>query len=290
MTAGKGPRRRQDGFVLVLVLLVMAALVAMVVELARGVYVNISGLSNLRQMQCLDLEGASLIESSSSFLTQALQQSFLMNALDMQIPVDDETTVHLVTDDENSKLNISTLVYPNGQLNTDVYNSLKRLLKYLNLDPSIADSVAYWMRADAVPSLAGSGKVSRNAPLDSVEELSLIMDEPSYDTLKNYVTIYGDGLVNLNSADLPVLMSLSDDMSEDLAQRIITWRSKEQFQSVGDLSKVAGYEQLSIALAAKIGVSSSAMGLLAEAGRGGIKSAVQCVADSSGQVLYWREY
>ena len=281
------------GFVLILVLLIVAALMAVAVDFAYGVYVNISGIHNLQTMEQLSVEGSSLIDSSAGVFLQALSQGEIpLDEKEMEIPMDDGTDVYFQAGDENSKFNVNTLVSPNGDLNKDAYDSFKRLLKGLNLDEGLADKIVGWINPEALPSpAAGSGAQSvKNGFLTSTPELRLFIDRASYDTLKNYVTIYGDGLIDINSATAPVLMSLSDEVTPDLAGRIIERRKLEPFKNTGELSQVAGFERLGMDLAPKITVSSSAVGITASAKREGITRVVEGVLDTTGKILYWREY
>ncbi len=272
-----------------LVLLVLAVLLAMAVDFAYGVYVNVSGLHNLDTLQTLSTEGSSLIDSSANVFLQALAQGGIpLDGEDMTLPVDDGTTVHFVAVDENGKFNLNTLVQPNGDLNKDAYQSFKRLLKALNMDETIADKVVYWINPAAVPD-AQVKENSKRGYLDSTEELGLFIDKASYDTLKNYVTVYGDGLININSAQAPVLMSLSDSISQDLAERIIERRKLEPFKNVGELSQVAGFENLGLQLVQYITATSSAIRVTASAERDGLDRTVEGVMDPTGKILFWRE-
>ncbi len=281
--------RKNGGFVLVLVLLVLAVLLALAVDFAYGVYVNVSGLHNLDTLESLSTEGSSLIDSSSNVFLQALSQGAIpLDGEDMTIPIDDGTTVHFLATDENAKFNLNTLVQPNGDLDNDAYQSFKRLLSALHLDVSIADKVVNWINPAAVPD-AQVNAISKKGYLDSTEELRLLIDGASYDTLKNYVTVFGNGLININSAQAPVLMSLSADISQDLAERIVERRTLQPFQNNGDLSQVAGFEKLGMQLTPYITVSSSAVRITASAQREGLDRTVEGVMDTSGKILFWRE-
>lgn len=283
---------QNNGFVLVLVLLVVAAMLALAVDFAYGVYVNISGLHNINSLQYLSVEGSSLIDSSANAFLQALSQGMIpMDGQDMNIPIDDGTKVHFLAADESAKFSLNSIVQPNGDLNKDAYQAFKRLLSALKLDEGIADKVVFWINPNSLPqsSLSGNLKNTKKAPLDSTEELKLFIDEASYDTLKNYVTVYGDGLVNINSAQAPVLMSLSDEMSPGLAERIIERRKLEAFKNTGELSQVAGFEKLGMLLAPEITVTSAAIRVTASATREGLDRTVECVMDPQGKVLFWRE-
>ena len=294
--------RERDGFVLILVLLIVAVLMAVAVNFAYEVYVDASGIHNIQLLQELSVEGSSLVESSAAPFLQALSTGQIpLDGQQMQIPLDDGTTVYFQADDENSRFNLNSLVGQNGDLNTEAYQSFERLLKALNLDPAIAGKVVHWINPAALSgggTFSGSGgtlpggagaSYAASGYLTSVPELGLFIDKASYDTLRNYVTVFGDGLIDINSATAPVLESLSDDMSEDLAEQIIERRKLEPFKNIGELSRVAGFEKLGLVLAPKITVSSSAVRIVASATRLGITRIVEGVIDESGNVLYWRE-
>ncbi len=291
LTQKNSPASQNGGFVLVLVLLVLAAILALAVDFAYGVYVNISGLHNLNTLQYLSVEGSSLIDSSSNVFLQALSSGNIpLNGQAMNIPVDDGTMVNFLAEDENAKFNLNSVVQPNGDLNQDAYKSFKRLLTALKLDTGIADKVAYWINPASAPQGAsGNEKYVKKGPLASTEELRLFIDEASYDTLKNYVTVYSDGLININTAQAPVLMSLSDQMTPDLADRVIERRKLEPFKNIGELSLVAGFEKMGMALTPEITVTSSAIRITASAQREGLDRTVECVMDPSGKVFFWRE-
>ena len=285
----------RQGFILVLVLLIVAVLIAAAVEFASGVFVNVSGLGNLDTMEKLSVEGSSLIASSSGMLMDAIKQGYIqLGGEDMKIPIENGVDLSFHAADENSKFNLNTLVSQNGDVNKEAYDSFKRLLKNLHLDENIADKAVNWINRNPAPSSQPSspeGSVSTGPGyLQSTPELRLFIDGPTYDKLVNYVTVYGDGSIDINTADAPVLMSLSGEMSKDLADRIITRRQMEPFKNTGELSTVAGFEKLGMELLPRITASSSAIGLRATAEEDGITRIVEGVVDANGRIIYWREY
>ena len=58
--------------------------------------------------------------------------------------------------------------------------------------------------------------------------------------LLDYLTIYSDGKVNINTAPLEVLESLSESLDDSIASAIIEFRQEEDFMSIDDLRKVPG--------------------------------------------------
>jgi general secretion pathway protein K len=76
----------------------------------------------------------------------------------------------------------------------------------------------------------------RNGPFRELEELLLvkgITKELFYGTtekpgISNYLSVYGDGRININTADPLVLASLHDDIDEERAQEMVAYREDEE--------------------------------------------------------------
>ena len=291
-------RPGQSGFVLVIVLLVTALLVTVAVEFAHRVYVGVTGLHNLQVMERLSLETDSLVESSSGMLQSALQQGIInAGGPGMQFALENGVTLDFNAGDENAKFNVNSVVTQSGDINQDGYESFQRLLKAIGLDKSIADKLVNWVKAKrAMATSAGNTSNTGNSSgLDSIAEFRLFVDTASYDKLRDYITVFGNGLININTASVPVLMSLADSsgtaVTQEQAQNIVTYRSVQgNYGSIGELQNTAGCESLPNALAGKITTSSSAMDLNARAEQEGIKRITEAVVDQSGNVLYWREF
>lgn len=96
----------------------------------------------------------------------------------------------------------------------------------------------------------------KNAPFETLNELLLVKGmttaifhgltgdktqniEP-VDGIQQYLTIYGDGKININEASPMVILSLSEKMSSPLAQSIVEQRKIKRFVSVGQLQNVHG--------------------------------------------------
>jgi general secretion pathway protein K len=96
----------------------------------------------------------------------------------------------------------------------------------------------------------------KNARLDIVSELLLVKEmtpglffggQVQQDggvtvlpAMREYLTVYGDGKININYASAAVLQSLSEDIGPDVAQAIIEWRVEEPFRNVAQLASVPG--------------------------------------------------
>jgi general secretion pathway protein K len=299
------PNRQQSqrGAVLVLVLAIMAIITAMVVEFADEVYTANAALSNWR-----DARRLSLIARSGITL-QARMIKVNQNRYDYTYPGTTETSLTSPTgnfngsilvkaEDENAKFNLNALISPNGMLNTKAYEASKRLLAALALDERIADKVADWIDPDHEPRLPGAEESANNAYMNSVDELFLIIDAASANKLLPYVTVYGIGSVNrevlnINTASRFVLMAIDDAMTQELAERIISYRSLQPFGKASDIVKVAGFEgSLGQSLMGRITVKATNFRITSIAEENRIKRVLECVIEKSGStfiVKYWKE-
>jgi|Deesub1362A_J573_1020465.scaffolds.fasta_scaffold00013_173 general secretion pathway protein K len=294
-----------NGIALVLTLMVLAIITAVVVEFAYGVYVNTNFLANWQTSQKLSLTAKSGVTLASRLINYALEQNSYTYPGSVYLPPADPFSsdkntgsnlrVSITIEDETSKFNLNSLVYSNNKLNEDAYESFVRLLKYLSLDTDIADRIADWIDKDQTPRTQGSEEGAKNASMESTDELLLIpgINREIYDKLMPYVTAYGKrGIININinGADIPVLMSLSKDINEDMAKRVIRYREVKPFEHPSHLQKVAGFETLATSLMGRITVKGEFFRIISTAfSEDGIKRIIECVIDSSGQVKYWKE-
>jgi general secretion pathway protein K len=266
---------------LVLTLLVVALLTALVAEFAYGVYVSTSALYNWATSQKLSVAAKSAVTLGSRLISEnASQYPYTYPGL-LEI----------------AKFNLKTLgglaVGFGTDTDKDPYNSFKRLLAALDLQPDIADRVSYWIDSTTEHRPPGGAAKSKNAPLDSVDELLLIpgIDADTYARLRPYVTIYGDKSININSAEIPVLMSLSASVSRQMADTIVRYREHTPFQNTAELSQVSGFGgSVGQQLQGYFRVKSSAFRVTATAESGGIRRTIESVLDGSGKVVqYWKE-
>ena len=82
----------------------------------------------------------------------------------------------------------------------------------------------------------------KNGPLKVTEELLLVkgISEQVFGRLRDYVTVYGDGEININYAPKLVIESLSENMDPALAQMIMNKRELKPFGSIAELRDVPG--------------------------------------------------
>lgn len=173
--------------------------------------------------------------------------------------------------EENGKLNLNLLKDKNGQLDHLRIEQILRLIDLLNKEhndyPS-STNIGYgfvpcvidWIDSDdlvtALPfikyeNLGAEADYYReldrpyrcgNKPMDVIEELLLIkgMTADNFRRLRDYVTVYGDGKVNINSACQRVIESLSEKMDAALAQMVVERRKLKSFDSIMELRDIPG--------------------------------------------------
>jgi general secretion pathway protein K len=295
----------EKGLATILILMVMAIITAIVIEFAYASYTSTIALSNWRDAQRLSLVAKSAILLKVRELTEQQSRNSFTYPGRMEMPVlnilqDFDGKVLVRIEDENAKFNLNSLVLPNGTTNPQAYETFRRLLRHLNLDEKIADRVADWMDRDAEPRFTDSEEGAKNDYMDSVDELLLMkdIDIQAYEKLLSAVTVYGvyglsSNLVNINTAPLSVIMALDENMTAELAERIINYRFLQPFKLVSDLVKVAGFEgPLGQSLMGRITVKAAYFRVTAIAEDNGIVRIIECVIVNTGNdftIRHWQE-
>lgn len=138
------------------------------------------------------------------------------------------------------------------------------------LIPAIIDWVDYDDEVTILPFIKKANKGAENdyykdlidpykckdAPFETLDELLLVKGMTpeifygqagdkdrsieSVDGIRKYLTIYGDGKININVASAMVILSLSDKISTGLAQRIVEQRKIRRFVSIEQLQNMPG--------------------------------------------------
>lgn len=301
-----GLLRSEKGMALVITLMILVIITAIVTEFSYGIYTATSSLYNWKGSQRLSYVARSGITLATKTIS-GMQNTYSYTYPDrIEIPVENILegyggSLIVRVEDENSRFNLNSIVYENGTLNTDAYNSFKRLLKHLGLKEDIADRVADWIDRDHQPRLQESEDNAKNAHMDSKDELLYVkgIDYQTYEKLLPYVTVYGidrtdADLININTAPIPVIMSLNDAITKELAERIVHYRDIEPFKKISDVVKVAGFEgSLGQSLMSKIAVKTSNFKITATAEENKIKRVIESIVEIKGSsqrtIKYWME-
>jgi general secretion pathway protein K len=289
----------QNGIALIVTLLAVAMITAMVVEFAYGVYTGTNNLYNWRDSQRLSVMARSGVNVSARFLSDWLnKQKYTIGFVEMPIenPFEDFNGIITVRiEDENSKFNVNTIINQRGEKDNYGYDSFVRLLGALPLDKKIADRVLDWIDKDSIANLPDSETNAKNLPFVSVDEMLLIngITRKDYDTLMPYVTVFGDGKININGAEKPVLRSLPG-ISDVLAQTVIDYRKNTPFDGTEKILKVSGFEgPVGQSLMGYITVRGGAFYVSSIAQSGGVKRIIETtflMSESTSEIEYWKEY
>ncbi len=140
-------------------------------------------------------------------------------------PVDDGV-VGLEISDEDGKINVNKLIEKN-ELSSRLGEVATRLFELFDMSPGLFPPLLDYLDEDLIA----------QEPFDTKDEL---LEFPGVNNIIDFLTIYSSGKVNINTAPLHVIQSLSDKIDEELAQAVIDYRSDEPFSEVAELGKVPG--------------------------------------------------
>jgi type II secretory pathway component PulK len=229
------------------------------------------------------------------------------------------TKVHYGLIDEERKINVNTA-------DTAV---MERLFEFLlggdeTRAQDLAAVITDWRDADSELSTpVGSAEDSfyrnltyspyeaKDAPLEALDELRLVkdMDANSMEKLKDYLTVFGDGKININTAPKAVLWALG--MGTYLTDKVLSYRSGKDkafwteddnvFKSapniVSDLSQFTSLSDSEVADLTRIvdqflKVQSEKYMVRAVAHLSNRRNTSEAVAvvDRGGDILYWHEF
>lgn len=249
------------GIALVITLLVLALLMVIVLEFGSNMRVEARAAANFRD----DMKAYYLAKSGVTFAIALLEEDAKtepqnvdsLNEIWAQkippLPVGDGLVSVEITD-EHSKINVNKLatgLNAPGVTGDKMRDLMVRLLEQFELKGDIANAITDWIDKDEEERTPGGAErgfyegstesyEAKNKPLDSLQELRLIkgVEDDIFDKLKNFLTVVqSDGLININTASREVLLSLSDEMDEDIVNTIIAERIENPLQKVLDLSR-----------------------------------------------------
>ncbi len=257
----------ERGVALLLALLVLALLVALILEFdsdARREYRDAAAFRD-------NFKATVLTRAAVQAARAVLQQDHLRDRQTGQIydsttdlwafPIDKyaigDGFMTAQLEDERGKLNLNDLAAsadPNVK-KTKVLR-FKRLFALLQINPDVVDAIVDWVDADDIPEPTGAESVyyqalrpsyrASNAPLQTLREIRLIkgMTPDILEKLLRYVTVYpqeGESRININTADFLVLQALDPRISQTMAGEIIQSRP---FKTVQELDRVGSFAEI----------------------------------------------
>jgi general secretion pathway protein K len=282
----------KDGLILVVALWIVAILALLAIGLAQRISLELYLVKYGRQHLKSRFAADASVELASAVLAQDINIADSLNEfwstgllLDVPEPFFKEVKLktaqfsisHKITDadeeltlyglsDEDSKLN----------LNTATVHEMQILFSELDIENAhqIASSIVDWADQDETTSFDGAEDDyyaslatpyhCKNAPLSVIEELPLIkgMDEDKFKKIKPFVTVYGDGKININTASETVLRSLLisrgslDSTARKLAKEVLAYRAGEDGRAASEDDRFfAKFEDIASALSTPLSMA-----------------------------------
>ena len=277
------------GSALIITLLLISILVGLVVNFVYDVYIDSSAVSNWSNAQRASYIAKSGQNIAAGFIKQInLYPNTTIREIALPVARDfgSGSTLVVTVEDENSKFNINKIT------DASTFNSLKKLFEYLKINPDIVLIIADWRDPDSDQRLPDSEDLAKNGEFWSIDELKLIegIDGEVFDKISPYLTATSNWLdwkINLNTAELPVLLSLGENMTETIAERIIEYRADTPFDKLAEVSSIVGQDIWNELSGNKL--KSDVFRILTRATVNDIPRIIESVIDTKSKIYYWRE-
>ena len=256
------PRRRPEerGIALLIVMLLMLVLLPFAAEFSYQIQIESRTASNVSDQLKLD----NAIDGQREIVLARIEYDALNNESDTYSdgwnedeikersqPMDDRTDLQLVTQiwDEQGKFPLHMLATGSDERRNlwkkrlaDLFRRFRYDTKYdaSGLADELSEDIFRWMNGEGGRGDLPKPQTLADSPMLVLDELYLINEKFEKERilvdieegddialgLHRFVTIYGTGKINLNTAPLPVLQALFS-ADEDVAERIIERREGE---------------------------------------------------------------
>lgn len=273
------PIRNEKGIALILVLLTVSVIVVLTLQLNVSSRAQVHEAANLSDGIRVLYIAKSGVFAGMGLLSEDRGDADTLNEAwarteglrEQSKDYFDGGHLELIIEDESGKININRLVQGN-EFNPGVKGALSRLLSQPAFKlqgqevEDILNAIKDWIDPDSVVTANGAenayyqglGKSTtvRNGPMESIDELLLVRGisaelyrgTPERPGLARFLTVYGEGSVNINTAPKEVLRALAPSITEDAANRMDDYR-KNPANSLTDPSwyrRVAGLNNTAI--------------------------------------------
>ena len=250
--------KNQKGFALVLTLLMISMMVVVTLQFNRSVWSGLYGSSNLKEATRLRLVARSGFECAMMVLSEDKEQNQVDTLLEpwaQSRELSLQSTAlfekgHFMVEisDLCGKIQINRLLDDKGDWRPAQRDLFQRFLlsKAFGLDSdevsNLMDFIKDWIDPDEDITRFGAESgyyrgleppySCTNGPLASLDRLTLIRgfsEELVYGTSEKkgimpYLSVHGDGKININTAGPVVLQALSTEMNEEMVRDMIAYR------------------------------------------------------------------
>lgn len=250
----------KKGIALITTLMIVALVVAVIVEFNRAAVAEIEiskNFSDEKKITYLAISGVGAIKDlltieatyskGDSLLEEWAKSSAYFDSVSAAL---DEGKLEGFISDEESRINANSLVTEKGQFDETQKKLWEGLLNQnrFGLTPDQVNTIIHgvkdWIDQDnEVTGIYGAedtaylqkGYHCKNGLMNSIEEMLLISGvtkeifygDSRREGIHSYFTVFGGGQININTAPLPILMALSDEMTEDIAGEMDKFRRDE---------------------------------------------------------------
>jgi general secretion pathway protein K len=314
-------RRGEQGFALVIALLVMTLLVALLVEFVNEVYVDTSHSHNfVAQQQAAvisrsGIDGGVALLKISAAMRAGKQYSSLREMWAQPITRDvGKGTISISIEEESGKLDLNSATSQTGTPDVFYQKAMQRLLQNQGLTQDLYDTLWDWVDTDDTPRPNGAESayyetlkppyLAHNNRLRTFEELGMVKGYTPEVLLmlRPFVTCYGSGpglgptaSININTAPKEVLAALDDSLVRGgTVQAILDYRKDHEIENIPQIPGLPA--AVAQALALKVVCQGTVYRIHAEGKVGDAVHVTEAVVTNVtglvGQptILYWREY
>jgi general secretion pathway protein K len=309
--------KNEDGAALLLTLLILTILVVSGLELTRVMRLEAQLAGNFRDLtqayyiaySGVEMARAIIQEDDSSYdsLEEKWGQFGLFAHFSSHLFPEGYFTGTLA--DEGAKFNPNLMIDSYGNVVQKKKDQMERLLSLLGYRTEVLDAILDWLDPDELKRNEGAEKeyylslVNRyppkNGPLNTPEEMVLIkgldasflLGNADREGMGNYLTPFSEGKININTASLAMLMSLSDKIDQSMAQAVINYRQQKPFRKEEDIRTIAGWEAVFPQISSEISVRSNYFAMEIQGYYRDAQVRVQTVIRRDGrrtQILYWK--
>lgn len=267
--------RNNRGFALILTILIVSLIVALTLQFNTSTRSALYAAANLRDGITLD----HVARSGFNFALAILLEDLSGNDFDTlneawarseefsfgSASLFEKDRFEIRIKDLSGRIQINALVDEKGEYNSGQKEILTRLLnsEEFGLSPQevsdLIDAIKDWIDYDDEVTRFGAENAyyqalerpysCRNGPVELLEGLLLIKgitrdlfygkdEKPG---IAQFLTVYGDGRVNINTADPLLLRALSDQIDQKMAEEMVAYRRNEK----RDLSNPKWYQDVS---------------------------------------------
>jgi general secretion pathway protein K len=262
------------GVALILTILIVSLIVALTLQFNTSMRSNLYAAANLSdgiKLRCIARSGfqgalAVLFADGSSSSVDSLRDdwAYIRGYSEVSASLFEDGLFIVDITDLSGRIQINHLVNGQGDYNDTLKNILLRLLGFpefgLDTDEAenLVDAIKDWIDEDNEVTRFGAEDAyyltlenpypCKNGPLEFPEELLLVRGmtrELFYGTeespgISHYVSIYGEGKININTANPLVLRALSDRIDEELAEEMVAFRMDED----NDIANINWYKEV----------------------------------------------